>query len=249
MVGLAEEQPSVGLVGAYCLEGQQVRCAGLPYSTRVAGGREICRQHLLNRLYLFGSANSLLYRADLVRSREQFYNETNIHADTEACFALLKKCDFGFVHQVLTFTRPRPGSLNTISTDHQSCFAGMLHILLRHGKDCLTEEEFGPYLDRHLADYYRFLAKSVLLRRDLKFWEYHKRQLAELGFGFSRGRLALATLASCCSVALNPLAAVQKLVKRRTTRTASRASQRRGKTAGSLEAGKDSSIGAACGRE
>jgi hypothetical protein len=45
MVNLAEEHPSVGLVSAYCLEGHRIICVGLPFSTRVESGREICRQH------------------------------------------------------------------------------------------------------------------------------------------------------------------------------------------------------------
>ena len=103
MVAVAEARPSVGIVGAYALEGQRVAWTGLPYPSPLVCGREICRRHLLEGLYVFGSANAVLYRSDLVRSRDPFYNEANIHADTEVCFALLKTSDFGFVHQILTF--------------------------------------------------------------------------------------------------------------------------------------------------
>jgi glycosyltransferase involved in cell wall biosynthesis len=74
MVAVAEEHPTAGIVGAYCLEGRQVICTGLPYSSQLVSGREICRRHLLENLYLFGSANTLLYRADLVRSNDPFFN-------------------------------------------------------------------------------------------------------------------------------------------------------------------------------
>src|SRR5262249_35104030 len=74
MVALAEQHPSVGLVSAYCLEGTHVICTGLPYSQTVVDGTEICRRHLLDDLHLFGSANSVLYRSDLLRTRERFYN-------------------------------------------------------------------------------------------------------------------------------------------------------------------------------
>lgn len=215
MVALAEANPSVGLVGAYCLEGQQVICAGLPPSTRVASGREICRQHILNKLHVFGSANSLLYRADLVRNRDPFYNEENIHADTEVCFALLKTCDFAFVHQVLTFTRVRPGSLNTISLGLSSDFGGMLQILIRHGSAFLNKEELEAYLDNHLREYYRFLGKSLFIGRDPMFWDYHKRQLAAAGFNLSRPRLVQGALANLCSAAFNPKSTVEKILRRR----------------------------------
>ena len=89
MVAVAEEYPSVGLVSAYSLEGLLVTCIDFPYRGRMVSGCEICREQFLKGLYLFGSANCILYRADLIRSREPFYNETNVHANTEACFALL----------------------------------------------------------------------------------------------------------------------------------------------------------------
>src|SRR5256885_12949498 len=181
MVALAESHPSIGIVSSYCLEGTQVICTGLPYSKTVMSGLEIGREHLLNSLYLFGSANSLLYRADLVKARDPFYNEANIHADTEVCFALLKNCDFGFVHQILTFTRLRAGSENTVSASRQSYFAGMLHILLQHGTFYLSSMELKQYLDRLISKYYRFLGKSLLLRRDKNFWDYHTNQLSQLG--------------------------------------------------------------------
>lgn len=215
MVAVAEEEPSVGLVGAYCLQGRTVICTGLPYTTRLVRGREICRQHLLNRLYLFGSANCVLYRADLVRTHDPFYTEAHIHADTEVCFALLKGCDFGFVHQVLTFTRVRPQSLTTISRDLQSNRGGMLQILVTHGPDYLTRQELEACLDQHLSGYYRFLGKSLFRRRDQKFWGYHKRQLIEAGVGFSRARLARAALANLWSASLCPKDTIERLLKAR----------------------------------
>jgi glycosyltransferase involved in cell wall biosynthesis len=194
MVAVAEEHPMVGLVGAYCLEGQRVICTGLPYPSARVPGREICRQHLLNRLYVFGSANSVLYRADLLRNYDPVYNEANIHADTEACFALLRTSDFGFVHQVLTFSRVRPRSLTSTSNHLHTELAGMLTILRVHGSHYLTEEELRVCLDRHVGEYYRILSKSLFLGRNQEFWDYHKRHLAEAGVGFSWPRLARATL-------------------------------------------------------
>jgi glycosyltransferase involved in cell wall biosynthesis len=213
MVTVAEEHSSVGLVSAYCLEGRQVICTGLPYSSRLVSGRKICREHLLNKLYLFGSANSVLYRADLVRGKDPFYNEANIHADTEVCFALLKSSDFGFVNQVLTFTRLRPGSLNTISAEHHTYFGGMLHILVTYGQHYLSPEELKTNLNQHLSEYYRFLGKSLFDGHDKQFWTYHKKQLIEAGVSFSRARLARATLANLFSAALSPQTTIEKLLK------------------------------------
>lgn len=214
MVAVAESYPSVGIVGAYALEGTQVRWTGLPYPTPAVSGREICREHLLRNLWVFGTANSVLYRSDLVRGHDAFYNEANIHADTEVCFELLKACDFGFVHQVLTFTRVRRDSLNTLSRDLQTHFPGGLQVLLMHGQDYLTREELGTLLDRHLSNYYRFLGKNLVMSRDKKFWEYHRKQLSDSGIGFSRGRLCKGMLAELFAALLNPGCTLERLRKR-----------------------------------
>ena len=215
MVSLAEKYPSVGIVGAYALEGTRVRWTGLPYPSHVLSGREICREHLLRDLFVFGSANSILYRADLVRSRDLFYNEAHINADDEACFELLKNCDFGFVHQVLTFTRVRPGSIRVISGNLQTSFPAFLQILLTYGRDYLTPEEYEARLDRHVWEYYRFLGKSFMLNHDTKFWSYHTTQLAESGVGFSRARLVKGTLETLLGAFLNPKDTIDRLLKRR----------------------------------
>lgn len=213
MVAVAEAHPSIGIVGAYALEGERVAWAGLPFPSDIVCGREICRRHLLEGLYVFGSANAVLYRADLVRNHDPFYNEENIHADTEVCFTLLKTCDFGFVHQILTFTRVRGGSLNTASQEIQTSFASMLQLLIEHAPQYLTREERAASLARHVAEYYRFLGKSLMLGRGKQFWDYHKGELAKSGVGFNRARLAEGALAVICDAALNPKDTVSKLFR------------------------------------
>jgi len=75
MVAVAEEHPSVGIVGAYGFRGRQVMWAGLPFPGSLISGTEVCRKLFLENLYVFGTPHSLLFRSDLVRSRDPFYNE------------------------------------------------------------------------------------------------------------------------------------------------------------------------------
>jgi len=213
MVAVAEEKPSVGVVGAYGLRGRQVMWAGLPYPSRLISGREVCRKLFLEDLYVFGTPHSVLFRSDLVRSHDPFYNESNLHADSEACCALLKNCDFGFVHQVLTFTRPRPGSLSEFTNEVNTLIVGRLHDLVTHGPDYLTPEELKICLDRKLSEYYNFLARCVVRGRDMKFWDYHKRKLNDAGVGFDRARLARATLAELGSALLNPKDTIERFLR------------------------------------
>ena len=219
MVAVAEQYPSAGVVGAYALEGTRVSWTGLPYTSVFVSGREICRKHFLDKLYVFGTATTVLYRADLVRSRDPFYNEENIHADTEACFALMRTSDFGFVHQVLTFTRVRPRSLSAMSSDMHTDYPGTLQLLVTYGPDYLRGEELKTCVDRHVSSYYRFLARSALQRRrERRFWNYHSAKLAAAGIGFSRVRLSKVMLAETWSAALNPKQTVEKLLASRMVR-------------------------------
>jgi len=212
MVAVAERYPSVGIVGAYVLQWPEVKCAGLSYQTSMFDGREICRRHLLDHLYVFESANAVLYRADLVRNKAAFYNAKNIHADTEVCFALLKASDFGFVHQMLTFTRIRAESLRSTSEDLQTHLAGTLQILLVHGPDYLSRDELDHLMLEHMSDYYKFLGKCLLLGRR-KILNYHKAKLIDAGIGFHWPRVLFGVLATLWGLVANPISTTKKLLK------------------------------------
>ncbi|MDH3601771.1 MAG: glycosyltransferase, partial [Candidatus Tectomicrobia bacterium] len=110
MVRTAEAYPNVGLVGSYDLDGNWVRLDGLPYPSHCVPGRELCRSYFfynsnLGGIRVFGSPSCLLIRSEQIQKREKFYNESNFNADSEACCNVLQDTDFGFVHQILTYTR------------------------------------------------------------------------------------------------------------------------------------------------
>jgi glycosyltransferase involved in cell wall biosynthesis len=211
MVDVAETYPSVGVVTAYQQFGQQIRITGLPQGQTLVSGREACRQFLLGKLLLFGSPSSALYRADLVRGRNPFYVETEMFADFEVCFALLKTSDLGFVHEILTFSRPRVGSVGAVSADIGAHFGSLLGMLFTYGKDCLTEKEFEECLDRQLSEYYRFLGRRLFVERERSFWSYHKLTLTKAGVGFSRARLAKAAAGQFYGSMLNPKSTLESI--------------------------------------
>jgi glycosyltransferase involved in cell wall biosynthesis len=211
MVEVAETYPSVGVVSAYEQCGQQIRITGLPEKQTLVSGREASRQFLMDKLLLFGSQNSVLYRADLVRSRDPFYVETEMYADFESCFALLSSSDLGFVHEILTFSRPRARSVGAVSADIGAHFGSMLGMLFTYGKRCLTDVEFEACLDLYLSQYYRFLGRRLFVERDRGFWSYHKRTLAKVGIGFSRARLAKAAVGQLCGSMLDPKSTLKSI--------------------------------------
>jgi glycosyltransferase involved in cell wall biosynthesis len=189
MVALADANPSVGIVGAYGIEGQWVLWEGIPCDRGVSKGKEICRERLLGGPYVFGSSTSVLYRSDLVRKNDPFFNEATVHAaDSEICFKLLKECDFGFVHQVLTFSRKRSGSMLTESQALNSSAADTLHELVSFGHSFLTDGEYKAQLEVTLERYYDFLASSVT-RRDRAFWSFHEKAFRDCGLALKKRRI------------------------------------------------------------
>lgn len=192
MVEVAEANPSVGIVGAYRLDEDRVNLDGLPYPSTVVPGREICRWSLLGGPYIFGSPTSLLIRSDLIRTRKKFYNESNIHADLEACFDILQSADFGFVHQVLTFTRRHNETLTTFSRRFNTYLIANFIVLKKYGPIYLNREEYEKRLKLKIRNYHRFLARSIFEQREKDFWDYHKRALNNLGHPVSMTELTKA---------------------------------------------------------
>lgn len=182
MVDIAEACPSVGIVGAYSLRDKKVALDGLPYDRDVFPGREICRLALLQILYVFGSPSSILMRSDFIRQRKDFYNEENLHADVEACYEMLKKSDFGFVHQVLTFTRIHDESQSSFAKRYNTFFLNNLTCLTKYGPIYLSREELQESIEWGIKVYHAFLVKSFLERKGKDFIQYHKDGLLKLGY-------------------------------------------------------------------
>lgn len=198
MLAVATQHPSIGLVSAYRLQGDWVDLDGLPYPTVFATGRTIARWSLLGLPYVFGAPTAHMIRADFVRRRACFYDESNLHADEAACYEVLQSADFGFVHQVLSFSRVRADGLTcSVARRLNTFLPGWLKIRATYGPVFLSPEEYREVLDRHLALYYKFLAEAFVAAAPAEVWRFHRQALQELGFPLSRRRLlgALARLA------------------------------------------------------
>ena len=80
-------------------------------------GAEACRHSLAGGKHIFGTPTSTMIRADLVRKREgSFYNPSYVHADTAVCYEVLRESDYGFVRQVLSYTRNHDASVTAWTT-------------------------------------------------------------------------------------------------------------------------------------
>ncbi|WP_406672104.1 glycosyltransferase family 2 protein [Natronospira sp.] len=195
MVACARRNPSVGLVGSYRLDETRVNLDGLPYPSHCTPGREIARLHLLGKIFVFGAPTSLLLRSDVVRDRDPFYEEDNPHADVDACLATLRTTDFGFVHEVLTFTRRHNESATSLVKRFGTNRLARLKALEDHGPFFLEPDEFERRRQEAYGDYYQFLALQLLSQQGREFWQYHRRGLDRIGRPLNYGRLGLALAA------------------------------------------------------
>jgi len=184
MVRLAEAHPTVGVVGAYALSNTRVYGDGLPPSSSVVPGREICRLTFFEDLYVFLSPSCLMIRADIIRNaRGAFYNEAHIYADVESCIDVLQRSDFGFVHQVLTFVRAHDESMTMRHVERVNAYLpAWLDMLTRYGPMCLTEEEYRQLLRHKLREYDRFLARNLVRWHDKAFWRFHADARRTVGY-------------------------------------------------------------------
>jgi glycosyltransferase involved in cell wall biosynthesis len=210
MVECAEADPSVGVVGSYGLKGIRVAWDGLPFSSAVIKGRDVCRRTLLGNLYVFGSPSSTLMRSDLIRTRKQFYETHELNAlwfDQHACFDLLQESNFGFVHQVLTFTRVHDDSITSVAdrTGLNQDLPSRLILLKKYGPVYLTDNEYEERLQLLMERYYSFLGQSLLFKKRKHFWDFHRRALGYMGYSLRKSKLLKAVWSEIFDTLINPL--------------------------------------------
>jgi glycosyltransferase involved in cell wall biosynthesis len=190
MVEVALQHPTVGIVSAYRLNEDRVDLDGLPYPSTVVPGRVAGRLSLAsNPLYLFGSPTSILIRSDLIRRCEAFYDESLLHADTDACLRLLQKNDLGFVHQLLTYTRRHNESVSSTVHRLATIQAERMRSFERYGPIYLDEQEYRTRRKEIIQGYHHMLARHLFGGADKEFWRYHTENMANLAIPFQWQRM------------------------------------------------------------
>jgi glycosyltransferase involved in cell wall biosynthesis len=213
MVRVGEANPRIGLIGAFMIAGTNVGCRGLPYPSEVVSGRELMRQHFLSGVEVFGTQTTVMYRGEVVRAMRPFFDEQSPSNDREVCFRILPDWDFGFVHQVLTYTRTDNESITTGIVGFNPYGLHSLVLLKQYGPQVLNPHEYRRSFDRLASPYFAFLGESALRGREPAFWAYHARGLERIGYPLTTAlkfRLALRTLLDLLG---NPKASAERLAK------------------------------------
>jgi glycosyltransferase involved in cell wall biosynthesis len=214
MVEVAEANPTVGIVSSYQLFGNEISGSGLPYPSTVISGREACRVMLLHDDYFItGQQTSIMIRADLVRKAHPFFPVGWVHEDTEACFQVLADHDFGFVHQVLTFSRESNGSLTSTFNRFGPGPLRKFMFAQKYGPRFLDQREYREHFRRTSDRYGQFLASSLFTFKDREFWDFHRRGLQAVGCSFWSIGLPKYVLMELFDIIFNPKKTAGRLVR------------------------------------
>jgi len=224
----AEQSENIGLVSSYWLKGSEVRGSGFPCQKTFLSGRETARLYLRTGLWVFASPTTVLYRSSLVRECKRFYDESALHEDSEKCLQILEKWDFGFVHQILSFSRADNEGISSAVRDLQPVALDRYIIVQRSAAVFLEADEAAAIRKNARRIYYRALAHGALRLRGSGFWRYHQKGLDTLGEKLDWLYLALQISQVLLWMAANPGTTAKRAVsswKRRAMRsgTAARA--------------------------
>jgi glycosyltransferase involved in cell wall biosynthesis len=213
MVAVAESSDQIGLVSSLRYEGVNVRGDGLPCLRTHFTGREVGQFHLLRRGFLFGTPTTVLVRSDIVRSRPSFYEEGRFQEDTEACYEICKKWDFGYVHQILSYSRVDDDSIHSQLRRYDVYPLGNVICAQRYGRHFFSEEEAQKLWRLRFRSYHRHLARALLSFQGTTFWKFHASALKDEGMSINWGYVTQGVALEILDVLGNPKAAIGKLAR------------------------------------
>jgi glycosyltransferase involved in cell wall biosynthesis len=177
--------PSAAMIGAYRIIEDAIDPEGLHVSQRLLSGRDAVRMWLIDGRFLFGTPSSVMYRSDVVRATPMFYPEGRIYQDTDAALRILRNEDFGFVHQVLTFSRWQEDSLTYRQRHYRSSELDRYTHLIEFGESYLPPHDYQYCLKLARRAVYAGFVKHWLRERfserDESYWGFQNRGLAPVG--------------------------------------------------------------------
>lgn len=214
MVKVGREHPSVGVISSFYLHGATVLGTGLPPDRTVFGGREVAAAQLMGRGFFVGSPTTVMYRADLVRARHDFYESGRLHEDTEVVYDILLEHDFGFVPQILSWLRTDDASIMGRRQSFNPTDLDGLLCLHRYGTRFLEPRELRKRQAQISHSYYRFLGRCLVRMRGAELWRYHREGLATEGLKLQWTRIVAHAVNYVLDFLLNPKRMLEAVLRR-----------------------------------
>jgi glycosyltransferase involved in cell wall biosynthesis len=178
MVRAFEQSESIGMVSSYWLDGDELHGSGLSLQVTMLAGKDCIRRYLRTGTNSFASQTHVMYRSSLVREHEAFYSVSlPSFADFKKHMEILERWDFGFVHDVLSFSRRDDDSIRNSFLSF-ALGDSLKYIFARHyACEVLEADEATALMANYKREYYRALARAVLGLRGRAFWQFHKTTL------------------------------------------------------------------------
>jgi hypothetical protein len=113
--------------------------------------------------------------------------------------------DYGFVHQVLTFSREHDASLSSTFTDRMGTRPlEFLVALMRHGSSFLSPEDYTALVRAHRRAYCHWLVRVMLKPWDRGVWRYQAQRRAQFDLELRLSDILSAILSESLAVARSP---------------------------------------------
>lgn len=211
MIGLATRHDGVGVIGSLRLRGETVQCRSLPDDQEVFDGAHVARLYLKEEVFALAPTSGMV-RADIVRAKRPFYPSRYLHADLAAYFGILDRTRFGFVDEVLAFSRTHADSLTaTLAERKRTLLRDWLMILEEFGRRYFDAEEFAVLERRFLRRYYRTIVRESFLGAGREFRSFHLEGLRTAGRMPGVGDIARAIAAEGVALGARPRLALSRL--------------------------------------
>ncbi len=214
MAALAEKNASIGLVSSYRMIGTRVSGHGLDPEQNFFPGRLIGQKQLLQQCVVFGSPSTFFFRSAIVRARRPFFSETSFHEDTESAYEILREWDFGFVHQVLSFTRLEETSRMGRIKKYSPHLRDFLIVAEKYARNFFAPDEAKACMQSVRLEYYQFLVRALLLGNwGGEFWSFQLQGLRNENIRIDRWCLLQAFLKTVADILGNPKMACGDLLR------------------------------------
>lgn len=215
MVEAGMRSPRVGVIGCYRLEGPHISPQDVGNLPPVISGKQIARLHMSRQARIFACPSTMMYRAELIRRRPEFFHARYFHADVSVCYEAMKEWDFAFAQRLLVYTKMHEQSMTATKANRMGTVA-LEEALMTHefGPQFYDSAELSKVIAQNDAHYYRELARRMTLPGRRERLAHHKKRWNELGFEFRTSGLIKAITTETLAFMLDLRRPIRWLLRR-----------------------------------
>jgi glycosyltransferase involved in cell wall biosynthesis len=178
--GIGNANPNVAVIGCGFQVMDTPQSSNWPPGITVLPGREAVRRYFMGEGEIIGP--HLMWRADVMRKRQPFYDLTFHGIDTEAAFFMLQHGDWGVTTEILAWTRIHEATeSHNVMHVRGTHFLDWLRYIERYGRWAMNSDQFAAHRRAFRRYYLRRLLRWRLTAGGQAKFEHSVRTLRELG--------------------------------------------------------------------